>query len=247
MKQPNSSLFTLCSVYVVLLLLHVGCARQPKTLIVPKGWYTPENQVLYESGIDEGVEMEGKKVATIRSVTEEIDSTGYGMLAQYCSAAPYLGKRIRLKGYLKTADVPNMACLWMRIDQADSMRMEYFDNMNDRGATGTSAWKPYDIVLDVPADAKALAFGALLCGSGQMWFGNLSIETVGKDVPTTGKHKGTYPIADYSKPHKDTTDYQHLNKAELEKEYKMARYDSKDCAPMDVSYVQELTNLGFDQ
>jgi len=43
-----------------------------------------------------------------------------------------------------------------------------------------------DIVLDVPENAAALAYGILLAGDGQVWMDDLKFEVVKPDVPVSG-------------------------------------------------------------
>ena len=40
--------------------------------------------------------------------------------------------------------------------------------------------------LDVPNEARGIAFGILLAGAGQAWMDELQFEAVGADVPVTG-------------------------------------------------------------
>lgn len=94
------------------------------------------------------------------------------------------GKRIRFSGYIKTDGVTNgFAGLWWRVDGASGMLA--FDNMQDRGATGTTDWKRYVIELPVAADARNINFGAIFPGSGTAWFDGLSVEVEG--VPYVNK------------------------------------------------------------
>jgi hypothetical protein len=71
----------------------------------------------------------------------------------------------------------------MRVDGAGSLLA--FDNMQNRPIKGTTDWKRYDVVLDVPPEAKALAFGLLLAGNGQIWFDDLRLEVVDRSVAVT--------------------------------------------------------------
>jgi erythromycin esterase-like protein len=88
------------------------------------------------------------------------------------------GKRVRFSGYIKTENVTDgFAGLWWRVDGASGPVA--FDNMQDRGVTGTTDWKRYVIELPVAADAKNINFGALFTGSGSAWFDGLSIELDG--------------------------------------------------------------------
>lgn len=88
------------------------------------------------------------------------------------------GKHIRFSGYIKTEGVANgYAGLWWRVDGASGVLA--FDNMQDRGVTGTTDWKRYDIELPVAADATNINFGALFPGTGTAWFDGLSVEMDG--------------------------------------------------------------------
>jgi len=54
------------------------------------------------------------------------------------------------------------------------------------------------VVLDVPADSAALAYGFFISGTGQAWVSGVRIEQVGMDVPSTnieGKKARVLPEA----------------------------------------------------
>jgi erythromycin esterase-like protein len=88
------------------------------------------------------------------------------------------GKHIRFRGYIKTEGVTTgYAGLWWRVDGASGVLA--FDNMQDRGVSGTTDWKRYDIELPVAANATNINFGALFPGTGTAWFDDLSVETDG--------------------------------------------------------------------
>ena len=57
--------------------------------------------------------------------------------------------------------------------------------MQNRPIKGTSDWTRYEIVLDVPQNAAAIAFGIRLRGKGQVWLDDVQFAIVGPDVPTT--------------------------------------------------------------
>ncbi len=89
------------------------------------------------------------------------------------------GKRIRFTGYIKTENVADdSARLWLRVDGPGS-KMLAFDNMQNRGAKGTSDWKEYSIELPVAAEATGINFGMMFHGSGTAWFDDLRIELNG--------------------------------------------------------------------
>ena len=158
----------------------------------PTGWYmTGGKPYNYQMGIDRGSGQDGKNAATIKSMGKNIN--GFGTLMQDISPDKFLGKRIRMTGELKVKDVAGWAGLWLRVDGEPKQTLS-FDNMQDRAIKGTTDWKKYEIVLDVPVTATNIAFGALLDETGQIWFDNLKFEIVDKSVPTTGAKKGTEPI-----------------------------------------------------
>lgn len=156
---------------------------------LPEGWIKAgDKPKSYEMGIDKGAGPDGKNAATIKSIDKKID--GFGTLMQQCLPDIYLGKRVRMSGYVKTKDVSDWAGLWFRVDTKEGEKNMPFDNMHDgkkdRSLKGTNDWKKYDIVLNVPNSSVNLAFGALLAGTGQVWFANVEFAIVDNSVPTTG-------------------------------------------------------------
>jgi TonB family protein len=96
------------------------------------------------------------------------------------------GKRVRFSGYIKTEGVTQgYAGLWWRVDGSSGVLA--FDNMHDRGVTGTTDWKRYEIELPVAADATNINFGALFPATGTAWLDSLAIEVDG--VPYTANDR----------------------------------------------------------
>ena len=145
----------------------------------PPGW-TLGGQG-YDAGLDRVVKHGGEASAFLRSNGGAAGE--FGTLMQTIDAAGYRGSRVRLSGFSKTANVVGWAGFWMRVDGAGSLLA--FDNMQSRPIKGTTDWKRYDVVLDVPPEAKALAFGLLLAGNGQIWFDDLQLEVVDRSVAVT--------------------------------------------------------------
>jgi hypothetical protein len=165
--------------------LFIGIAISMIAFDVPKNWFTAGSEPnSYEMGIEKGAGIDGSNAATIKSTKKKIK--GFGTLMQNCEADIYLGKRVKMTGLVRSENVKNWAGLWMRVDQAGSRKSLSFDNMQDRPIKGTTDWKHYEIVLDVPANASRLAYGALLGGTGQIWFDNITFQIVDKLTPTTG-------------------------------------------------------------
>ena len=94
------------------------------------------------------------------------------------------GKKVRYSGYIKTEGVTGgYAGLWWRVDGASGVLA--FDNMSNRGATGSSDWKQYIIELPVDAGVKNINFGMLMPGDGAAWFDDLAIELDGQPYSDT--------------------------------------------------------------
>jgi len=155
----------------------------------PTGWFNAgSNPKSYEMGIDKGAGQDGKNAATIKSIDKKID--GFGTLMQQCIPDKYLGKHVRMTGFVKSENVTTWAGLWLRVDQSGSQQPLSFDNMSDRPIKGSTGWTKYEIVLDVPNNASLIAYGALLSGTGQIWFDNITFEIVGDNIPITGSVNG---------------------------------------------------------
>lgn len=145
----------------------------------PKGWFvagtTPDQYVF---GTDK---CANSKCAFIKAKADA--PTGFGTLMQMIAADKYIGKRLRLSAVLKSSHVFR-AQLWMRMDGPDNKMLGFY-NMDDRPVTGTTDWKRYSLVLDVPEETKAIAFGVFLNGKGQVWAEDFKLEPVAKDVPVS--------------------------------------------------------------
>jgi len=110
---------------------------------------------------------------------------GFVTLMQMVEANEYLGKRVRFSAFVRTSGADGWAGLWLRIDRRGGTKGP-FDNMQNRPIAGTTKWKQYDVVLDVPSDAVTVNFGILFSGRGQAWFDGASLKTVAKTQATTG-------------------------------------------------------------
>lgn len=154
------------------------------TAAAPQGWFLAGSKPAnYDTGIDLTAIYKGLPSSYLKA---KADIDGFGTLMQSFSASQYLGKRVRLSGYIKTADVTKWAGLWARVDGAgERPEMLAFDNMQNRPIRGTTPWQRYEIVLDVPESASGIALGFLLTGDGQVWLSNTEFEIVDLSVPTT--------------------------------------------------------------
>ena len=157
---------------------------------LPEGWLLAgSNPRGYEAGLDPQASYHGFPSAYLKA--KQSATEGFGTLMQEFSAAQYAGKRVRLTASVKAEEVADRAGLWMRVDKGSTPVS--FDNMMDRPIKGTTTWQNYEVILDVPQDATAIAFGVLLNKSGSVWLNSVKFESVGLDVPATGKAPAQLP------------------------------------------------------
>ena len=154
---------------------------------MPAGWslFGPvdgQDAFDFYGGYDSEVKRSGAHSASFLAIAVSKDDEG--RLTQRFMADHYRGKRVRFSGYMKTNKVGNWAGLWMRIDTATKVGWA-FDDMEDRVVSGTTDWKQYQVVLDVPQDGAVIYIGAHLHGRGQVWLDDCRFEVVGNDVPAT--------------------------------------------------------------
>ena len=92
------------------------------------------------------------------------------------------GKRIRLTAWIKTRNVDNWCGLELCV-YGWFQRVQVHSDMAERPIAGTTDWKQYSLVVDVPDDAQSLMFQATMLGTGEMWSDDFQIEIVGNEVP----------------------------------------------------------------
>jgi len=150
---------------------------------LPDGWIRAGSAPGdYDMGSDPSAAHTGKAGGYLKSKADK--TTGFGTLMQMCKAEGFHGKRVRMSGWIKSADVTDWAGMWMRVDGPEK-KMTAFDNMQKRAIKGTTDWTRYQIVLDVAPDAQDIAFGVLLSGGGQVWLDDMTFEVVDKKVALT--------------------------------------------------------------
>jgi hypothetical protein len=189
----TATLTTSPPVLCILLLFSVHSPAQTQSTqnpAVPHGWLLAgSNPRNYETGLDPQAGYQGFPSAYLKA--KQLAMDGFGTLMQQFSAEQYAGKRARLRAFVKAGEVADWAGLWMRVDKGS--HSVSFDNMMDRPIKGTTAWQNYEVILDVPQDATGIAFGILLNKSGSVWLNSVKFESVGLDVPATGKAPAQLP------------------------------------------------------
>ena len=160
---------------------------------IPAGWFksgsVPDS---YKIGIDKGIFKGGARSVFIESTEKNID--GFATLMQVCNAKKYLGTRVKMTGYIKSENVNNWAGMWFRVDSRVTMQSVSFDNMQERPITGTSDWTKCEITLEVPEESGTMNYGALITGSGKIWFDKISFEILDNKIPVITKDSITVPV-----------------------------------------------------
>jgi C-terminal processing protease CtpA/Prc len=92
----------------------------------------------------------------------------------------FAGKRIEMRGFLRTENVSEYVGMWMREDgESGSVA---FDNMQSRHLKGTHDWEEYSISLPVNAEGRRLFFGVFVAGTGTVWVDDLQLLVDGKPI-----------------------------------------------------------------
>ncbi|WP_342438046.1 AraC family transcriptional regulator [Paenibacillus sp. FSL L8-0436] len=159
-----------------------------------QGWtITGMNGGGYDVKVDKSEVHMGKASALLQA--GNASENGFVTLMQIFSSEAYRGQRLKLSAFVKAGDIFGWAGLWMRVDAANGEMLE-FDNMAHRPIKGSREWNQYNVILDIPQDSHAIAFGVLLNGSGKAWVDQFRFEVVDAKTPTTDEGgEDTLPLA----------------------------------------------------
>ncbi len=157
--------------------------RQPRLRSWVQGWgLTGTRPDAYEIRCEEI--FTDCAVPILRTRAFKSEPLGMGSLTHSEPAETWRGRRIILKAELRGGAIEGWGGLWMRVDDKDG-KVLAFDNMQNRALRGTSSFKWYSVVLDVPLDAARVSFGVLLHGPGAVFIREIVFEEVDVDVSTT--------------------------------------------------------------
>lgn len=168
-------IFRLAMMMSLLCLAPVHAADAPDT-----GWKLEGTGALqYEVGTEPAGSAD-RHGAFIRSRS---DVAIGARLVQRLPAQAYAGKRVRLSASLKTEGADGGVLVVSVNKEAGTT-----DTRPTTYLYGTSDWKNYSAVIDVPAEATTVLIGFGLNGRGTLWADNIGIQAVGTDVPVTPRH-----------------------------------------------------------
>jgi hypothetical protein len=188
---------TIAAVVVGVVSCSSDTATAPNILTIdagiPQGWFRVGGNVAsYVVGIDTRNAHGGTAALAIGGTdTSVLRFSGVG---QEIQADTYLGKRIRLRGWVRQVGVVGSDIgLWMRID-GPGLTLG-FDNFSTRSLVGTADWHQVEIILDVPANAIGIAFGALMSGKGELLVDDMTFEVIPPTGPTTNQLLEPIPVS----------------------------------------------------
>jgi erythromycin esterase-like protein len=145
----------------------------------------------YDPAYADTVRLAGPRVQGLTGASTAAAS--FGVVTGVLPADSVRGKTIRYSGFIKTENVaPRYAGLWWRVDGAPGTPSLGFDNMDGRGATGTTDWKQFSIELRVDTAARRNIFGMLMPGDGTAWFDDLALEIDGKSLENSSQFDFTF-------------------------------------------------------
>jgi hypothetical protein len=127
--------------------------------------------------LDSSVHKKGKYSLHI-GFKEGANVEGYSGTIQKISAAPFAGKRIVIKAYLRRNSEKSIVGIWALLGAVNNKRLEYINSYEQVVLNG-SKWSLHQLVIEVPAEATTLALGAAIYESdGEMWVDEMSIREI---------------------------------------------------------------------
>jgi len=145
---------------------------------VPRGWAANETVPHeYRVGTDHRVVHSGKASLFLRSLVAQ--PAGAAAVSQQFAATAYQGRRVRVSAFLRSERVARDAELWLTANGSAG-------DVGERAAVrGTTPWKRYELVMDVPVDAGWVGFWLTMRGTGTLWADDFRFEQVSSAVPLT--------------------------------------------------------------
>jgi hypothetical protein len=133
----------------------------------------------YLMGSDTSEKHSGKASAFIRCINPSPER--FSTYMQMVKPGEFVGKKVKMTGWIKTDTVKSWAGMWCRIDGPNGTIYD-FDNMETtkRPIRGTTDWTKYEITANVHPKSVAIAFGVLLDGVGTVRFDDISFEIIGE-------------------------------------------------------------------
>jgi len=142
----------------------------------PPGWsnsneYVDNVSIAYIAQLEPRID--GTPGSCLRFYHPAPGDDDFGSIMQRCLASGLAGREAMLEGQLRTERVEQWAGLWLRADGVDGQL--FFDNMSSRPIRGTTGWRTYTIITQLPDETTWLNYGFLLVGRGTVWADNFRL------------------------------------------------------------------------
>ena len=157
-----------------------GAEETPQPFTLPAAADTLPIVAWQHLGVDLG--GEGGVYRSVRSNRNSriaAQAAPFGNVLRAVDAAPYRGRRIRMRASVRVPEGDGRGQLWLRVDRAGGAR-GFFDNMGKRPIT-SDAWAEYEITGTVAEDADQIYFGCFLLGKGTLLVDAFEMYTAGED------------------------------------------------------------------
>lgn len=116
-------------------------------------------------------------------------------VVQNICAVDYRGKRVRISGWMKTANVDDIS-FGLRLDAKSKTQTLMSDQVS-----GTTDWRRYDVTFDVPDDAQGFAVAPGNLGTrGRFWLADVHVDVLDKTSTAGRSAQITKPVDDYQYP-----------------------------------------------
>jgi hypothetical protein len=124
--------------------------------------------------------METKDGVNMVKYTSSEAPKGFGTYMNWRTPGEFAGKRLKMTAMIRTENVEDWAGMWCRVDGEKKNEVLDFDNMHDRPIKGTTDWKQYEIITNVPKHANGIAYGVMVNGKGAAYFKDINFEVIGE-------------------------------------------------------------------
>lgn len=163
-------------------------AEGPDKSLMPRHWaacYPSANPANggYLFASDDSTAWSGAFSARISSRVAQPNPAG-AAFCQSIAATRFKGQRVEYSIHLRTGDAVPGAHIVFRAERADG-RVLAFYNMAERWVRGTTDWKRFSVVIDVPEGAAVIFVGATLVGTGTLWMDDADLTSAPQGTPLT--------------------------------------------------------------
>ncbi|WP_394845640.1 hypothetical protein LZC95_52495 [Pendulispora brunnea] len=155
-----------------------GATKDPWHLL----YTAPDGATSFATEVDNTVLFRGTPSRLLRS-TPSIPSDAVH-LSQRFQATKYLGKRVRFSAWLRSENVTYGAGLGAQVQKLGATwnKPKFLGAAGtppERAIARTTDWTPYEVTLDIPADASTIMVDVVLAGAGKVWIAEPRFEIVG--------------------------------------------------------------------